>query len=387
MSRWRLAALVLATTTALPAQAQLYKDPRAPIEKRVDDLVARMTLAEKAAQMQNAAPAIPRLGIPAYDYWNEALHGVARAGEATVFPQAIAMAATWDPDLLLAEGKVIAVEGRAKYNQAQRDRNYDRYFGLTFWSPNINIFRDPRWGRGQETLGEDPYLTGTLATRFIEGIQGEDSKYFAAIATPKHFAVHSGPEPLRHHFNVDPSRRDLAETYLPAFRRTITEGKAYSLMCAYNAVDGKPACANPELLTDTLRRDWGFTGFVTTDCGAVDDVTTGHKFTRTNPEGAALTVKAGSDTGCDFKNEYLDLPKAVEQGFITEAEIDTAVKRLFTARMRLGMFDPPNMVPWSNVPISENHSPAHRALALRAARESIVLLKNDGVLPFGASVK
>jgi beta-glucosidase len=366
-----------------PARAQLYRDPNAPIEKRVDDLVGRMTLEEKARQMQNVAPAIPRLGVSAYDYWNEALHGIARAGEATVFPQAIGMAATWDPGLLLAEGRTVSTEGRAHYNQAQRRGNFDRYFGLTFWSPNINIFRDPRWGRGQETLGEDPFLTGSLAVRFIRGVQGDDPHYFEAIATPKHFAVHSGPEPLRHGFDVDPSRRDLAETYLPAFRRSIVEGKAYSLMCAYNAVDGKPACANPMLLADTLRRDWGFAGFVTSDCGAIDDITNGHHFTRTNVEGAALAVKAGTDTGCDFKDEYLDLPEAVHKGLLAEAEIDRAVKRLFTARMRLGMFDPPAIVPFSSIQIGENHSPAHRALALRAARESIVLLKNDGLLPLG----
>ncbi|MBW8734727.1 MAG: glycoside hydrolase family 3 protein, partial [Asticcacaulis sp.] len=228
-----------------------------------------MTIEEKAAQMQNVAPAIPRLGVPAYDYWNEALHGVARAGEATMFPQAIGMAATWDPDLLHDEGHVIATEGRAKYNQAQREGNFERYYGLTFWSPNINIFRDPRWGRGQETLGEDPYLAGTLGSAFIRGVQGDNPKYFEAIATPKHFAVHSGPEPLRHGFNVNVAPRDLSETYLPQFRRAITEGKAYSLMCAYNAVDTKAACANPTLLTDILRRDWGFQGFITSDCNAV----------------------------------------------------------------------------------------------------------------------
>jgi beta-glucosidase len=384
MMRWSLS-LALLASVSFAASAQLYKDPRAPIEKRVDDLVSRMTLEEKARQLQNVAPGIPRLGVLPYDYWNEALHGVARAGEATVFPQAIAMAATWDSELMLAEGQVIALEGRARFNQAQRQKNYDRYFGLTFWSPNINIFRDPRWGRGQETLGEDPYLTGTMATRFVEGIQGENPKYFMAIATPKHFAVHSGPEPDRHKFNVDPSRRDLTETYLPAFRRTVTEGKAYSLMCAYNAVDGKPACANAELLNDTLRHAWGFSGFVTSDCGAIDDITNGHHYTKTNPEGAALSIKAGTDTGCNFRDEYLDLPKAVAAGYITEAEIDVALKRLMTARMRLGMFDPPAMVPWSNVPIAENHSAAHRALALRAARESVVLLKNDGLLPLGAT--
>ncbi|MEA3181808.1 MAG: beta-glucosidase [Gammaproteobacteria bacterium] len=352
-------------------------------DPRAADLVARMTLEEKVHQMQNAAPAIPRLGIPSYEYWNEALHGVARGGEATIFPQAIGMAATWDKELLLAEGSTIGVEGRARYNQAQREGNHDRYFGLTFWAPNINIFRDPRWGRGQETLGEDPFLTGTLATEFVRGIQGDDPRYLQAIATPKHFAVHSGPEPLRHGFNVDPSPRDLNETYLPAFRRTVVEGHAHSLMCSYNAIDGKPACANPELLTGTLRGDWKFDGFVTSDCGAIDDITRGHHFTKTNVEGAAAAVRAGTDTACAFRDEYLDLSEAVRQHVIPESELDKSLQRLFTARMRLGLFDPPDQVPFSSIPIAENHSPAHRELALRAARESIVLLANDGLLPLG----
>lgn len=371
----------------VPVSAQLYRDPSAPVENRAADLVGRMTLDEKVRQMQNAAPAIPRLGVPSYEYWNEALHGVARGGEATVFPQAIAMAATWDKALLHAEGQTIGIEGRARYNVAQAARNHDRYFGLTFWAPNINVFRDPRWGRGQETLGEDPYLTGTLATEFVRGIQGDDPRYLQAIATPKHFAVHSGPEPLRHGFNVDPTPRDLSETYLPAFRRTVVDGKAHSLMCSYNAIDGKPACANPELLGDTLRKAWGFDGFVTSDCGAIDDITTGHHFTRTNVEGAAAAVKAGTDTACTFKDEYLDLAKAVRQGLLPESQLDVSLERLFTARMRLGMFDPAAQVPFSAVPIGENHSAAHQELALRAARESIVLLKNDGILPLAANVK
>ncbi|WP_420139157.1 glycoside hydrolase family 3 C-terminal domain-containing protein [Sphingomonas sp.] len=383
----RLALYGSAIAITQSAGAQLYKDPTAPLAARVSDLVGRMTLEEKAAQMQNTAPAIPRLGIPAYDYWNEALHGVARAGEATVFPQAIGMAATWDADLMREEGRVVATEGRAKYNKAQAERNYERYFGLTFWSPNINIFRDPRWGRGQETLGEDPYLSGTLGTEFIKGVQGDNPKYFEAIATPKHFAVHSGPEPLRHGFNVDPSPRDLTETYLPQFRRAIVEGQAYSLMCAYNAVDGKAACANGTLLGDILRRDWGFQGFITSDCGAIDDITTGHHNTKTNPEGAALSVRMGTDTGCDFKDEMLDLPKAVRQGYLKEADMDTAVKRLFTARMRLGMFDPVDMVPFSRIGIDQNHSSAHKAVSLRAARESIVLLKNEQMLPLARGTK
>ncbi|WP_294391094.1 glycoside hydrolase family 3 C-terminal domain-containing protein [uncultured Sphingomonas sp.] len=377
-------AIALAAVAAVPGSAQIYADPSRPVEERVADLVGRMTLEEKAAQLQNTAPGIARLGVPPYDYWNEALHGVARAGEATIFPQAIGMASTWDKDLMKREGEIVAVEGRAKYNQAQRDKNYERYFGLTFWSPNINIFRDPRWGRGQETLGEDPYLSGLLGTQFITGVQGDNPTYYAAIATPKHYAVHSGPEPLRHGFNVDVAPRDLTETYLPAFRRAITEGHAASLMCAYNAVDGKPACASPMLLQDILRRDWGFKGFVTSDCGAIDDITSGHKFTKTNVEGAALSIKAGTDTGCNFKNEYLDLPKSVKAGYLTEADIDVALKRLFTARMQLGMFDPASAVPFSAIPISANHSAEHKQVALRAARESLVLLKNDGTLPLTA---
>ena len=351
------------------------------IDQRIDKLISQMTLEEKAAQMQDAAPAIPRLAIPAYDYWNEALHGVARSGEATVFPQAIGMAATWDKTLIHSEGSTIGIEARAKYNEAQREGNRSRYFGLTFWSPNINIFRDPRWGRGQETYGEDPYLTGALATQFIRGLQGDDPRYLLAAATSKHFAVHSGPEPARHQFNVDPSPQDVAETYLPAFRRTVTEGNVQIVMCAYNAVNGKPACANPELLTQRLRADWHFDGHVTSDCGAIDDITNGHHYTKTNIEGAALAVKSGTDTGCDFKNEYLDLPKAVRAGLISEKEIDTALKRDLRTRFRLGMFDPPQVVPFNSIPYSADHSLEHRAIALRAARESIVLLKNDGILP------
>lgn len=391
MRIWRRSSLCLAALASgiatPPGGAQVYRDPSRPIPMRVDDLVSRMTLDEKVRQMQNAAPAIPRLGVPSYEYWNEALHGVARGGEATVFPQAIGMAATWDKDLFLAEGRVIGVEGRARYNLAQSQGNHDRYYGLTFWSPNINIFRDPRWGRGQETLGEDPFLTGVLATQYVRGVQGDDPTRLQAIATPKHFAVHSGPEPLRHGFNVDPSPRDLSETYLPAFRRTIVEGGAQSVMCAYNAIDGKPACANPELLRDTLRTAWGFDGFVTSDCGAIDDIANGHRFAKSIAAAGAVAVKAGTDTACTFKDEYLDLPKAVADGLLPESDLDIALKRLFTARMRLGMFDPADRTPFSTISIRENHSEKHQEIALRAARESIVLLKNDGVLPLAANAR
>ena len=376
-----ISSVMLAIPSALAAQ------PSPGIDLRVDQLISRMTLSEKAAQLQDSAPAIPRLGIPAYAYWNEALHGVARAGEATVFPQAIGMAATWDKSLVHAEGDVISTEARAKYNRAQKEVNSGKYFGLTFWSPNINIFRDPRWGRGQETYGEDPFLTGALATQFIRGIEGDDPNYYRAIATSKHFAVHSGPEPLRHQFDVSPSPQDLAETYLAAFRRTVVEGKVASIMCAYNSVDGQPACANPMLLQKTAREGWGFGGYFVSDCGAIDDISGGHKFAPDNVAAVADAIKAGTDLACVFKNEYLDIPKAVQQGLLSEADVNRALHRVLASRMRLGILEPPSPAPFANIPYSENHSAAHRALSLRAAREAIVLLKNDGILPLRPSPK
>jgi beta-glucosidase len=394
-----LAALAAAGTifvavTGLSAQNQpvagaenpAYLNPSLPIEQRVSDLVSRMTLDEKVRQMQHTAPAIPRLGVPAYDWWNEALHGVARSGYATVFPQAIGMAATWDTSLIHQEGETIATEARAKYNQAMRDDIHSIYFGLTFWSPNINIFRDPRWGRGQETYGEDPYLTARLGVAFVTGLQGDDPRYFKVIATPKHYAVHSGPEPARHGFNVNPTPHDLEDTYLPAFRATVTEGHADSVMCAYNAINGQPACANADLLEKTLRDDWKFSGYVTSDCGAVDDIMRGHHFAPDMEHASALAVQAGTDTTCG--NEYVSLVKAVQDGVIKESELDNALHRLFTARFRLGMFDPPDAVAFNKIPMSEDDSPAHRQLALEAARESMVLLKNEGgFLPLKPNVK
>jgi len=397
----RRSALVTLVVPALVAGAALRGLPQAPTpptslsgaayfnpdlspEVRAKDLVSRMTLDQKVRQMQNAAPAIPELGVPAYDWWNEALHGVARAGQATVFPQAIGLAATWDTDLINRIGDVISTEARAKYHEAIRRNNHERYYGLTFWSPNINIFRDPRWGRGQETYGEDPYLTGRLAVAFIHGLQGHDPKYFKTIATVKHFAVHSGPESTRHAANIDPSPRDLAETYLPAFRAAILEGHAYSLMCAYNAVNGTPACANHDLLDTRLRGDWQFPGYIVSDCGAIGDIFRGHKFLTTAAEASAAAVKAGTDLTCG--SEYTSLTSAVSSGLITEAEIDRSLERLFVARFRLGMFDPPERVPFSTIPYSETDSAAHRVLALEAARASIVLLKNDHhALPLTAS--
>jgi beta-glucosidase len=374
------------TRTGGQTPAPPYKDPALPIEKRVDDLVSRMTLEEKVSQMMNAAPAIPRLGIPEYDWWNEALHGVAFSGVATVFPQSIGLGATFDQRLVGRVADVISTEARAKYNEAQASGNRARFFGLTFWSPNINIFRDPRWGRGQETYGEDPYLTSRLGVAFVRGMQGDDPKYLKVVSTPKHYAVHSGPEPERHRFDAAVSERDMQETYFAAFRATITEGHAESVMCAYNRINGEPACANTHLLEDMLRGRWGFGGYVVSDCGAIDDIYERHHFVKTAEEASAVAVKKGTDLECG--DTYRALVAAVKQGLISEAEIDRAVKRLFEARFRLGMFDPPELVPYSKIPFSENDSPEHRRLALDAARESIVLLKNEkNTLPLKKDTK
>jgi beta-glucosidase len=366
-----------------------YLDPALPVEQRVHDLIARMTLEEKVSQMRDHAAAIPRLQLPKYDWWNEGLHGVAFAGTATVFPQVIGMAATWDTPLVREMAQTISTEARAKYHQAMREDHREMFFGLTFWAPNINIFRDPRWGRGQETYGEDPFLTGRMAVAFVTGMQGDDPKYLKVVSTPKHYAVHSGPEPLRHGFNVDVTPHDLADTYLPAFRAAVTEGHAQSVMCAYNAIDGAPACANVPLLTDHLRAYWGFDGYVVSDCGAAGDVATGHHYAPDFAHAAAVSVKAGTDLECGWGQgqAYPALTDAVKQGLVSEAEIDTALTRLFTARFRLGMFDPPDSYAYGRIPFSENDALEHRALALRAAREVMVLLKNDGVLPLSKTVR
>ena len=360
-----------ATPVVLP-----FLNPDLALDARVADVVGRLTLEEKVGQLMNTAPAIPRLGIPAYDWWSEGLHGVARAGVATVFPQAIGLAATWDTALMLRVAGVISTEARAKHHEAVREGRRDIYEGLSFWSPNINIFRDPRWGRGMETYGEDPFLTGRLAVAFVRGMQGDDPRYLRVIATPKHFAAHSGPEPGRHGFDAVVDQRDLEETYLPAFGAAVAEGGAQSVMCAYNRLDGTPACANPFLLRQTLRERWGFQGYVVSDCDAVDDIRTGHKVTADSAEAAAMALKAGDDLNCGRTHRML--VEAVRRGLVTEAQVDTAVGRLFRARFRLGMFDPPERVPYAATPFGENDSPAHRALALEAARKSIVLLRNDG---------
>ncbi len=374
----RVATVVLLSSLAGTGQVQTYKDPTATPEARAVDLAGRMTLEEKVRQMQNVAPAIPRLGVPAYDWWNEGLHGVARAGLATVFPQAIGLAATWDTVLEQRIADVISTEARAKYNDAILHGNHGRYFGLTFWSPNINIFRDPRWGRGQETFGEDPWLTSRMAIAFIKGMQGNDSRYFKTIATAKHFAVHSGPEKSRHSFNVKPSDEDLAETYLPAFKASVQEGGADSVMCAYNRVDGQPACASELLLPKTLRGDWQFKGYVVSDCGAVDDILEGHHYRPTMAEAAAAAVKSGTDLTCG--TEYATLVEAVKRGLIQEQEVNRSLERLLTARFRLGMFDPPEQVPWSGLSMKDVDTASNRNVALEAAEKSIVLLKNESKL-------
>ncbi len=383
--------------TSQPAPADLasapFRNPALPTEDRVNDLVSRLTLEEKVSQMVHTAAAIPRLGIPQYNWWSEGLHGAAREGYATVFPQAIGLAATFDPELLKKDADATASEFRAKYEERVQQLGYSDWFhGLTVWSPNINIFRDPRWGRGQETYGEDPFLTAQMGVAYVTGLQGNDPKYLKALSTPKHFAVHSGPEPTRHTVDVTVSAHDLEDTYLPAFRATVGEG-AGSLMCAYNSVLGKPACAQPLLLKEHLRDAWHFQGYVVSDCGAASDIQTGHHYTQTMEQGVAAGVKSGMDIICGIPMPAVTverdaLLKAVKQGLLTTDDIDQAVKRLFTARMKLGMFDPPDSVPYAKTPLSEIDSEPHRLLALQTGRESLVLLRNSGnLLPLAANYK
>ena len=357
------------------APRPVYLDESRPISQRVDDLVGRMTLDEKVLQMKDVAPAIDRLAVPSYNWWNEALHGVARDGLGTVFPQAIGFAATWDNSLIFRMATVISDEARAKHHEHLRHDQHGRYQGLTIWSPNINLFRDPRWGRGQETYGEDPFLTGRIALSFIRGLQGDDPKYLKTVSTVKHYAVHSGPETDRHTFDAVVSERDLRESYLPHFEVGIREGGAYSVMCAYNRVAGKAACGSDPLLRDILRGEWRFPGYIVSDCGAIDDIYLRHKIEPTAAAAAARGVKSGTDLDCG--RVYPNLVDAVKEGLITEAEIDTSLKRLFTARFRLGMFDAPEHVKWAQIPFSVVDQASHRALARQVARESIVLLKND----------
>ncbi len=356
----------------------------ARIAARIDRLIQQMTISERVAQLQDRAPAIPRLGLPAYNWWNEGLHGIARNGVATVFPQAIGLAATWDQRLLHAVGDTVSTEARAKFAPHARTDS-PRYGGLTIWSPNINIFRDPRWGRGQETYGEDPFLTATLGTQFVEGIQGDDPFYFKAQATPKHFVAHSGPESGRDSFNAVVSAHDLADTYLPAFHALLTRAGAAALMCSYNAINATPSCANQALLQDVVSDRWRFNGYVVSDCDAVGNIFAYHHFAADPVHAAAAALNAGVDLDCG--NSYLPLEQALEQHLVTEAAIDASLHRLLQARLQLGLLDPEGCSPYDRISPAANDTPQHRALALRAAEESIVLLKNDGVLPLQPSTR
>ena len=393
LSAFAFLALSAASFGQQPASAP-YLDPSLSPEKRAADLVSRMTLEEKVLQMQNSAPAIPRLGVPVYNWWNEALHGVAQH-RATVFPEPIGLGASFDPELVHKMADVISTEARAKFHEAMRlppvtevgpGAAPGRIAYLDYWSPNVNIFRDPRWGRGQETYGEDPFLTSRMGVAFVKGMQGDDPRYFKTIATPKHYAVHSGPEPLRHTFDAKVSEYDLVNTYLFAFKAAVMEGKADSVMCVYNSVDGVPGCASTDLLQKRLRDQWGFQGYVVSDCGAVGDIFRSHKYVATQGAASVAAVKAGTDLTCG--GEYRSLLDEVKAGTITEAEINRSAERLFVARIRLGLFDPPERVPYTKIPYSENDSAAHRQLARDAEREAIVLLKNEGgILPLKSTVR
>ena len=384
---------VLLLNAVVMGQQPTYRDTSLPPEQRAADLVKHLSLEEKASQLVNQARSVPRLGVPSYDWWSEALHGVARDG-VTEFPEPVGLAASFDPVAIQRMATAIGTEGRVLHARAVKaNGGYSGFFqGLDFWAPNINIFRDPRWGRGQETYGEDPFLTARLGVAYVTGMQGDNPRYYRAIATPKHYAVHSGPESTRHVADVSVSRHDELDTYLPAFRAAITEGKAGSIMCAYNSINGEPACASKFLLEDQLRGKWKFRGYVVSDCGAIVDVNRNHHFKPTQPEASALSLKRGMDNECvdgPFKvgddHDYRAYVDAVKQGYLTEADIDIALIRLFTARIRLGMFDPPSMDPYSKIDDGELSSPAHRELAHVIANESLVLLKNDGTLPLKKS--
>src|SRR5947208_10303413 len=367
-----------------------YMNPKLSPEERAADLVHRMTLEEKGSQLVNQARAIPRLKVPAYDWWSEALHGVVADGT-TEFPEPIGLAATFDIPRIHEMATAIGIEGRIIHDQSLQDGNSGFFRGLDFWAPNVNIFRDPRWGRGQETYGEDPFLSGRLAVAFVTGMQGDDPHYFRVISTPKHFAVHSGPEPTRHFADIDVSKYDELDTYTPAFRAAVVEGHAGSVMCAYNAINGQPACANQFLLEHTLRGAWHFEGYVVSDCDAVRNIFRDHHYRATQPQASAISLERGMDNECiDGPNkvtddhDYRPYFEAVQQGYLPENAMDTALIRLFTARIRLGMFDPAEVDPYSKIEKSELDSKAHRVLARQIANESMVLLKNDGVLPLKA---
>ena len=369
-------------------QKASYLNPALPINVRVNDLVSKLTLEEKVSQMLNSTPAIDRLGIPAYDWWNECLHGVARTKyHTTSYPQAIGMAATFDVDAMRQMGDFTSDEGRAIHNESMRKDDHSRYTGLTYWTPNINIFRDPRWGRGQETYGEDPFLTASIAKAFVAGLQGDDPKYLKAAACAKHYAIHSGPEPSRHVFDVKVSDHDLWDTYLPAFRALVVNAKVAGVMCAYNAYAGQPCCGSDKLMVDILRNQWHFTGYVTSDCGAIDDFYQQHKMFPDAETSATDAVLHGTDVECG-NHTYKTLIQAVKDGKLTEKDIDVSLKRLFTIRFKLGMFDTNSMVKYAQIPISDLESQPHKDLALKMAREAIVLLRNQNyVLPLNKNIK
>lgn len=362
---------------------QVWFDTSLTFEKRTEALVKEMTLEEKISQLCHESASIERLGIQDYNWWNECLHGVARAGVATVFPQSIGMAASFNPELMFEVATAISDEARAKYHQADNKGDHGIYKGLTFWSPNVNIFRDPRWGRGHETYGEDPYLTSRMGVEFCKGLQGDDEKYLKVVATAKHFAVHSGPEADRHGFDAIANIKDMKETYLPAFEACVKQAGVYSIMGAYNRTNGEACCASKTLLQDILRDDWGFDGFVVSDCGAIKDIYYNHNLVDTPEEAAALAVRNGCEINCG--HIYPHLLEAVKKGHITEDEIDIAIYRAMLARMKLGMFDPPEDVPYASIPFETNDCEKHHELSKKMAKESLVLLKNDGILPLDKS--
>lgn len=377
-------------------EKEFYLDPSKPLEERINDLISRLSLEEKVSQLLNDAIGIERLNIPKYNWWSEALHGIGFSGIATVFPQAIGLAASFDLDLMSKVATAISDEGRAKHHEAVRNNERKIYQGLTFWSPNVNIFRDPRWGRGQETYGEDPYLTSQMGVTFIKGLQGDDLKYLKLVATPKHYVAYSGLESERHRFDAIVSKKDLFETYFPAFEACIKEGKAEAIMGAYNRVNGEPCCGSKFLLDEILRKHWGFQGHVVSDCGAIMDVFIGHKQVKTGTEAAAMALNAGCDLFCcigikskrNKKIRWEWVQTAVNEGLLTESVINQALFRLFRARFLLGMFDPPELVPYTQIPYERNDCEEHRSLALEAARKTIVLLKNEkDLLPLNKDIK
>ncbi|MCB0533360.1 MAG: glycoside hydrolase family 3 C-terminal domain-containing protein [Saprospiraceae bacterium] len=377
----------LSCYSGIRAQAMDYpfQNPKLSVEQRVDDLIGRLTLEEKIDQLSYNAPAVERLSIPAYNWWNECLHGVARNGRATVFPQAIGIAATFDTDLVHRIGSAIANEARAKYNLSAARGYRERYQGLTFWTPNINIFRDPRWGRGQETYGEDPYLTSRIGLALVKGLQGDNPNYVKAAALAKHYAVHSGPEALRHEFDARVSMKDLWETYLPAFEALVKEGRVEGVMGAYNRTNGDPCCAHPYLMQEVLRKKWGFKGYFVSDCWAIRDFFDGHNVVATAPEAAALALNLGCNLNCG--STYPEIREAIKQGLTSEAEVDKNLRELFPTRFRLGLFDQPGTGPYDNIGAEAIRSPENIALAREAAVKSVVLLKNkDNTLPVSKDV-